>query len=300
MSKIKSVQAYEILASGGLPTIECVVETEDGFKGVASVSYGASAGSHEAVVLSDQDPSRYGGKGVLGMCKTIGEVIAPKLVGMDVTAQQEIDDLMIALDGTTLKSKLGGNTILAVSMAVARAGAASAGLELFAYLEKTFGVLVYQDDLLLMSIKIAGYSWGEADKFRKAVGKKIPEEMQKQKAKFIDGCVNYSKWPLAKAEELWHWIEPFAAYGFNKAHSASYGRVAYQTAFMKANYPIAFMTAILTEESGDIDKISEIVSECKRMKIEVLPPNVNYSMGGFSIVENLADPKYKEDIRFGL
>jgi DNA polymerase-3 subunit alpha len=167
-------------------------------------------------------------------------------------------------------------------------------------LEKTFGVLVYQDDLLLMSIKIAGYSWGEADKFRKAVGKKIPEEMQKQKAKFIDGCVNYSKWPLAKAEELWHWIEPFAAYGFNKAHSASYGRVAYQTAFMKANYPIAFMTAILTEESGDIDKISEIVSECKRMKIEVLPPNVNYSMGGFSIVENLADPKYKEAIRFGL
>ena len=167
-------------------------------------------------------------------------------------------------------------------------------------LEKTFGVLVYQDDLLLMSIKIAGYSWGEADKFRKAVGKKIPEEMQKQKAKFIDGCVNHSKWPLAKAEELWHWIEPFAAYGFNKAHSASYGRVAYQTAFMKANYPVAFMTAILTEESGDIDKISEIVSECKRMKIEILPPNVNYSMGGFSISENLADEKYKEAIRFGL
>jgi DNA polymerase-3 subunit alpha len=167
-------------------------------------------------------------------------------------------------------------------------------------LEKTFGVLVYQDDLLLMSIKIAGYSWGEADKFRKAVGKKIPEEMQKQKERFINGCVNHSKWPLAKAEELWHWIEPFAAYGFNKAHSASYGRVAYQTAFMKANYPIAFMTAILTEESGDIDKISEIVSECRRMKIEVLPPNVNYSMGGFSIVENLNDPKYKEAIRFGL
>lgn len=167
-------------------------------------------------------------------------------------------------------------------------------------LEKTFGVLVYQDDLLLMSIKIAGYTWGEADKFRKAVGKKIPEEMQKQKAKFIDGCISHSAWPLKKAEELWHWIEPFAAYGFNKAHSASYGRVAYQTAFMKANYPVAFMTAILSEESGDIDKISEIVSECKRMKIEILPPNVNYSMGGFSISENLSDEKYKEAIRFGL
>lgn len=167
-------------------------------------------------------------------------------------------------------------------------------------LEKTFGVLVYQDDLLLMSIKIAGYSWGEADKFRKAVGKKIPEEMQKQKEKFINGCISHSSWPLAKAEELWHWVEPFAAYGFNKAHSASYGRVAYQTAFMKANYPVAFMTAILTEESGDIDKISEIVSECKRMKIEILPPNVNYSNGGFSISENLSDEKYKEAIRFGL
>lgn len=167
-------------------------------------------------------------------------------------------------------------------------------------LEKSFGVLVYQDDLLLMSILIAGYSWGEADKFRKAVGKKIPEEMQKQKEKFINGCVSHSNWPLKKAEELWHWIEPFAAYGFNKAHSASYGRVAYQTAFMKANYPVAFMTAILTEESGDIDKISEIVSECRRMKIEVLPPDVNYSMGGFSIVDNEKDEKYKESIRFGL
>jgi len=167
-------------------------------------------------------------------------------------------------------------------------------------LEKTFGVLVYQDDLLLMSIMIAGYTWGEADKFRKAVGKKIPAEMEKQKEKFISGCVSHSSWPLKKAEELWHWIEPFAAYGFNKAHSASYGRVAYQTAFMKANYPVAFMTAILTEESGDIDKISEIISECKRMQIEVLPPNVNYSMGGFSIVENKKDEKYGEAIRFGM
>ena len=159
---------------------------------------------------------------------------------------------------------------------------------------------MYQDDLLLMSIKIAGYSWGEADKFRKAVGKKIPAEMQKQKEKFINGCIKHSSWPKEKAEELWEWIEPFAAYGFNKAHSASYGRVAYQTAFMKANYPVAFMTAILSEESGDIDKISEIISESERMKIKVLPPNVNYSFGGFSIVENGNDKIYKESIRFGL
>lgn len=167
-------------------------------------------------------------------------------------------------------------------------------------LEKSFGVLVYQDDLLLMAIKIAGYTWGEADKFRKAVGKKIPEEMEKQKEKFINGCVSHSNWPLVKAQELWHWIEPFAAYGFNKAHSASYGRVAYQTAFMKANYPVCFMTAILTEESGDIDKISEIISECRRMEIKILPPNINYSKGGFTIVENKEDKKYGEAIRFGL
>lgn len=167
-------------------------------------------------------------------------------------------------------------------------------------LEKSFGVLVYQDDLLLMAIKIAGYSWGEADKFRKAVGKKIPEEMQKQKDKFINGCVEHSGWPLKKAEELWHWIEPFAAYGFNKAHSVSYGRVAYQTAFMKANYPVAFMTAILTEESGDIDKISEIVNEAERMGINVLPPDVNHSIGGFSITEDTKNKKHDEAIRFGL
>ncbi len=160
-------------------------------------------------------------------------------------------------------------------------------------LKQTYGVLVYQDDLLLIAIHIAGYSWGEADKFRKAVGKKIPEEMAKQKERFISGCVEHSRWPLKKAEELWHWIEPFAAYGFNKAHSASYGRVAYQTAYMKANFPCEYMTAILTAESGDVDKISEIVAECKVMNIKVLPPNVNESFKGFTYIDD-------NTIRFGL
>lgn len=138
MSEIKSVLAYEILASGGLPTIECRVETDDGAVGIASVSYGASAGSHEAAVLSDGDSKRYVGKGVLGMCKTIHEVITPKLIGLDVTKQQDIDMLMIEMDGTERKEKLGGNTILAVSMAVARAASASQNLELYAYLAKSF------------------------------------------------------------------------------------------------------------------------------------------------------------------
>ncbi len=160
-------------------------------------------------------------------------------------------------------------------------------------LKQTYGVLVYQDDLLLIAIHIAGYSWGEADKFRKAVGKKIPAEMAKQKDHFINGCVEHSKWPLKKAQELWNWIEPFAAYGFNKAHSASYGRVAYQTAYMKANFPTEYMTAILTAESGDVEKISEIVRECEKMSIKVLPPNINESFKGFTYIN-------ENTIRFGL
>ncbi len=160
-------------------------------------------------------------------------------------------------------------------------------------LKQTYGVLVYQDDLLMIAIQIAGYSWGEADKFRKAVGKKIPEEMAKQKDHFINGCVEHSGWPLKKAQELWAWIEPFAAYGFNKAHSASYGRVAYLTAYMKANFPCEYMTAILTAESGDVEKISEIVHECSNMNIKVLPPNVNESFKGFTYID-------ENTIRFGL
>ncbi|MFZ3020430.1 MAG: DNA polymerase III subunit alpha, partial [Minisyncoccia bacterium] len=132
-------------------------------------------------------------------------------------------------------------------------------------LERTYGILVYQDDLLMLAKDIAGYTWGELDKFRKAVGKKIPAEMAAQKEKFIEGCVSHSKWPIKKAQELWTWIEPFAAYGFNKAHSASYGRLAYQTAYFKANYPAIYMSAILTAESGDTDTIAKYIDECKKM-----------------------------------
>jgi DNA polymerase-3 subunit alpha len=145
-------------------------------------------------------------------------------------------------------------------------------------LEKTYGILVYQDDLLMMAKKLAGYSWTELDKFRKAVGKKIPEEMAAQKEKFIKGCVEFSGWEKEKAQELWAWIEPFAAYGFNKAHSVSYGRVAYVTAYLKANYPTEYMTAVLRSEEGEIEKVAVTVKECQRLGIKILPPNVNYSL----------------------
>ncbi len=163
-------------------------------------------------------------------------------------------------------------------------------------LDQSFGVIVYQDDVMLIAIHLAGYSWLEADKLRKAMGKKIPAEMQAQKEKLFAGFLEHGL-SQKKSQELWSLIEPFAAYGFNKAHAASYGRVAYQTAYMKANFPVAYMTAILSNESGDVEKISEIVSECKRMGITVLPPDVNKSEGGFSIVK---DEEGKEEIRFGL
>lgn len=181
-------------------------------------------------------------------------------------------------------------------------------------LDQSFGVIVYQDDVMLIAIHLAGYSWLEADKLRKAMGKKIPAEMQAQKEKLLTGFVEHGL-SVKKGQKLWELIEPFAAYGFNKAHAASYGRVAYQTAYMKANFPVAYMTAIMTNESGDVEKIAEIVSECKRMNVKVLPPNVNTSEGGFTIVSNLhstdynntnldtniiSDNKNNEEILFGL
>ena len=152
-------------------------------------------------------------------------------------------------------------------------------------LKKTYGILVYQDDLLMMAHDLAGYSWIEVDKFRKAVGKKIPEEMAQQKEKFIKGCVSHSKWSEKKAKEVWKWIEPFAAYGFNKAHSVSYGRVAYITAFLKAHFPEIYLSAVLTSEQGETDKVSETIAECKRMNIPVLPPDVNESFSQFTVVK---------------
>jgi DNA polymerase-3 subunit alpha len=164
-------------------------------------------------------------------------------------------------------------------------------------LDQSYGVITYQDDVMLISIKLGGYSWLEADKLRKAMGKKIPKEMEAQKEKLLKGFVQNGM-TEAKAKELWALIEPFAAYGFNKAHAASYGLVAYQTAYMKANYPSEYMAAILTAESGDVEKVSEIIAECKRMGIPVLPPDVNESMGDFAVIKGATEKDDK--IRFGL
>ena len=134
MSKIESVRAMEILDSRGNPTVRAFVELDDGFEVSASVPSGASTGEHEAVELRDGDRQRYGGKGVLQAVANVNETIGPQLLGMEASRQAEIDCLMIELDGTPNKSKLGANAILGVSMAVARAAAASAGIPLYAYL----------------------------------------------------------------------------------------------------------------------------------------------------------------------
>ncbi len=156
------------------------------------------------------------------------------------------------------------------------------------YLDASFGLLVYQDDVLLTAITLGGYSWLEADKLRKAMGKKIPEVMQAEKDKLLKKLIEYGKLTPQLADKLWKLIEPFAAYGFGKAHAASYGKVAYQTSYLKANFPVEYMSAVLTAESGDIDTISIMVGECRRIKIPVLPPDVNESFGDFTAI--LADP----------
>jgi DNA polymerase-3 subunit alpha len=161
-----------------------------------------------------------------------------------------------------------------------------------AILKNSYGVITYQDDVLQIAIDLAGYSWLEADKFRKAMGKKVPAEMAAQKEKFQKGCLERGMKP-AVVQTLWEQIETFAAYGFNKAHAASYGNLAYKTAYMKANYPVDYMAAVLTADAGDTEKISEVVNECKRMGIQILPPSVNESRGNFTVVD-------ESTIRFGL
>ena len=175
-------------------------------------------------------------------------------------------------------------------------------------LSTSYGVITYQEDVMLIAIHLAGYSWLEADKLRKAMGKKIVSEMEAQKEKLLKGLVKNGM-AEKKADELWKLIEPFAAYGFGKAHAASYGRVAYQTAYMKANFPAIYMSAVLTADSGDVEKIAEIIGECKRMNIPVLPPSINESFSGFTVVKpdesritnhESREELKKDRIRFGL
>ena len=135
------------------------------------------------------------------------------------------------------------------------------------FLDTTFGVLVYQDDLLMTAIEVAGYTWGEVDKFRKAIGKKKRDIMEAEEPKFIEGCV---KQGLSRedAQKLWAQIQPFADYSFNKAHATCYAQISYWTAYLKAHYPDAFMAALMTSDYDNIDRLSIEISDCKKFGIE--------------------------------
>jgi DNA polymerase-3 subunit alpha len=161
------------------------------------------------------------------------------------------------------------------------------------WMKESYGIFVYQEDVLFTAIELAGYDWGEADKIRKGLGKKIQAVIDEQHPKFVKGCVEKSGLTAEKAEEIWSLIVPFAAYGFNKSHSSSYGMVAYWTAYMKANYPAEFMTALMTAESSNLDKIAAAINECEELGLRVLPPDINKSFDTFSIEDD-------QTIRYGL
>jgi DNA polymerase-3 subunit alpha len=159
------------------------------------------------------------------------------------------------------------------------------------HLAETYGVMVYQEQVLKIAADMAGFSMSEADDLRKAMGKKIPALMAEQRAKFLEGAKRRGVQPKV-AERVFELMEKFAGYGFNKAHATAYGIVAYQTAYLKANYPVEFMAALLTSEMANTDKIVVHIEECRAMGIQVLPPDVNVSAFRFGVDGNT--------IRFGL
>ena len=165
-------------------------------------------------------------------------------------------------------------------------------------LERTYGVVVYQEQVLQIARDLAGFTLGEADILRKAVGKKIPKLLEEQKEKFIGGCIARGILKTA-AQKIFAFIEPFAGYGFNRAHAACYALIAYETAYLKANWPAEFMASLLTSDLDDIDRIAIEVEECKRLGIEVLPPDINESFSTFTVVASSLKEKMPK-IRFGL
>jgi len=161
-------------------------------------------------------------------------------------------------------------------------------------LSDTFGVLVYQEQVMRISKDVCGFSGGDADTLRKAIGKKSRDVMIKMKKQFIEGGEKHGGVPRAVMEKFWEDLMGFADYAFNKSHSACYGLIAYQTAYLKAHYPTAFMAAVMTSDSGDIDRLTIEMSECHYMGIEVLPPDINESFVEFAVVPD------KQQIRFGM
>jgi len=159
-------------------------------------------------------------------------------------------------------------------------------------LESTYGIILYQEQVMKIAQELAGFSLSEADILRKAIGKKIKKLLMAQKEKFIDGCTKNGI-DENISQKIWHWIEPFARYSFNKSHATCYATIAYQTAYLKAHFPVEFMASLLTSEKADVERIGFLIEECKKMGIEVLAPDINESLENFTVVP-------PDKIRFGL
>ena len=159
---------------------------------------------------------------------------------------------------------------------------------------ETYGVMVYQEQVMQAAQVLAGFTLGRADVLRRAMGKKKPEEMAKQREVFVQGCAHTQQIPAAKANQIFDLLEKFAGYGFNKSHAAAYAAVAYQTAYLKANYPVEFYCAMMTNDLADTDKLSQYIAEARASGLEVLPPDVNESEVAFTPARAGAG------IRFGL
>jgi DNA polymerase-3 subunit alpha len=160
----------------------------------------------------------------------------------------------------------------------------------------TYGVMIYQEQVMAAASKLAGYSLAQADLLRRAMGKKDKRTMAKERSNFIEGCARTNKIPEKKANAIFDLLEKFAGYGFNKSHSAAYGVISYQTAYLKSHYPVEFMAGLLSNEINNTDKISVFVGECKRMGIAILPPDIDKSALKFTPEEHDG----KMAIRYGL
>jgi DNA polymerase-3 subunit alpha len=158
---------------------------------------------------------------------------------------------------------------------------------------ETYGVLIYQEQVMQAAQVLAGYTLGGADVLRRAMGKKKPEEMARQRESFVKGCAKLNNIPAPKANQIFDLLEKFAGYGFNKSHAAAYAVVAYQTAYLKANFPVEFLCAMMTNDMGDTAKLGLLIGEARQLGVEVLPPDINQSGVFFT-------PSQDRAIRFGL
>jgi len=158
-------------------------------------------------------------------------------------------------------------------------------------LKETYGVMVYQEDIMTVAQAVAGYTLAEADVLCYAIRKKIKDRLLAQREKFVEGA-RKNKVPARIVDQIFEQFEPFARYGFNRAHAACYGLIAFYTAYLKAHYPAEYMSAVLSSDAGDMEKVAQAVAECQRMGIEVRLPDVNESAASFAVAG--------EGIRFGL